>query len=218
MIQWQDLTTYVQQLTTADYSGHDWDHIQRVQRLSAYLATQEKVPADQYALIKAAALTHDVLDHKLAAEPELIIRRQVLQTHYQKAGFTATQRQAIFDIIEHLSFAANLQQHYQLSLAGQIVQDADRLDALGAIGIGRALYYGAKTKAPMYDPNVTARTDLNAHNYRRQVPVLTHFEEKLFKLPALMNTKSAQQLAQERVEYMHHFVQEFQHEWHFGEK
>nr|WP_125607070.1 HD domain-containing protein [Lapidilactobacillus bayanensis] len=196
-----------------DHSGHDVAHIQRVVNLARYLLKAHP-EADQEIVLVAAA-THDILDDKLVTD--VAAKREELLTIYRAAGLTEEQVAAILAIIDHMSYSKNLQQHYQLSIDGQLVQDADRLDALGAIGIGRTFYYGAHTGAPMYDPTIAPRTNLTKQDYRQKSPVLNHFYEKLFKLGDLMNTAEAKDLAAQRIQFMHEFVDTFKHEWEFDE-
>lgn len=207
------IRAYVNDQMAQDHSGHDVDHINRVLNLARYLLKAH--PEADQEIVQVAAATHDILDDKLVAD--VAAKRQELQTIYQQAGLTSAQVTAVFAIIEHMSYSKNLQHHYQLTLEGQIVQDADRLDALGAIGIGRTFYYGAHTGAPMYDPTIAPRTDLTKQDYRQKSPVINHFYEKLFKLGDLMNTPEAKALAAQRIKFMQEFVDTFKHEWEFDE-
>ncbi|GEL13732.1 phosphohydrolase [Lapidilactobacillus concavus] len=204
------IQAFVEARMATDHSGHDVAHIQRVAQLCDVLLTN--YPEADAAITMSAAWTHDILDDKLVADIAPV-RRQLMTT-YAEAGLTADQIAAITAITAHLSFSANLKQHYQLSLEGQIVQDADRLDALGAIGIGRAFYYGAHTGAPMYDPDIAPRTTMTKADYRQKSPVINHFYEKLFKLGDLMNTPEAKKIADERITFMQTFVSQFKSEWH----
>lgn len=112
-----------------------------------------------------------------------------------------------------MSFSDNLGQKYKLSLEGQIVQDADRLDAIGAIGIARTFYYGGAHGHILYDPEIQPREKMTHDEYRDNKTVINHFYEKLFKLKDDMNTPLAQKIAVERTEYMKSFVNEFKKEW-----
>ncbi len=126
------------------------------------------------------------------------------------AGASAGQQQAVLAIIDHMGFKANLAGHQVLSLEGQLVQDADRIDALGAIGIARAFMYGGAHGSKMYDPALPPRQQLDAASYRHgETTVLNHFEEKLFKLAAQMNTPAGKKVAAQRTAVMRRFVTEF---------
>lgn len=213
MINFEMIHNYVVEQMAQDHSGHDVAHIERVVNLARHLLKRQ--PEAHQEIVLVAAATHDILDDKLVAD--VVAKRAELLTTYQQSGLTAKQIAAVLDIIDHMSYSKNLKTHYQLTLDGQIVQDADRLDALGAIGIGRTFYYGAHTGAPMYDPRVAPRTELNKADYRQQSPVINHFYEKLFKLGDLMNTEEAKTIAAQRIRFMQEFVQTFKNEWEFDD-
>ena len=205
------IAAFAQQQSSNDHTGHDWAHLQRVTALTQQLLGD--YPAVDQNVALTAAYTHDILDEKLVSSEAAVVLRTELITKYQQAGLTKKQIAAVFEIIDHLSYSKNLKTHWQLSLAGQIVQDADRLDALGAVGIGRTFYYGAAKGAPMYDPQVPPRTALTHQAYREVTPVLNHFYEKLFKLASLMNTPEAKAEAERRTVFMKQFVAAFKAEW-----
>jgi len=119
----------------------------------------------------------------------------------------------IFDIIENMSYRKNLTGKKTLSLEGQIVQDADRLDAIGAIGIGRTFYYGGNKHNIMHDPTILPRTVINEENYKLPNTVINHFYEKLFLLKDMMNTEKAKKLAISRHNLLVEFVKQFENEW-----
>ena len=120
----------------------------------------------------------------------------------------------VFAIIDHLSFSKNLSEKQVLSQEGQIVQDADRLDAIGAIGIARTFYYGGHVGNPMYDPELPPRTQMDAAAYRSErSTVINHFYEKLLLLESKMNTETGRRLARKRTAFMEQFLQEFFDEW-----
>lgn len=200
------LTTYADAVAKHDASGHAADHIKRVVATARQLLTQ--TPQADPEITLAAATLHDTYDDKLVADVSAAKAQTALQL--VKAGASVKQQQAIFDIIDHMSYKANLAHHFTLSLEGQLVQDADRLDAIGAIGIARTFMYGGAHGSVMYDPALPPRTALTAQAYRQTPsPVLNHFEEKLFKLAAQMNTPAAKTLALARTQVMHDFVAEF---------
>lgn len=192
-----------------DHSGHDFQHIRRVvanaqQLLAAY-------PQVDAFTVLATAYLHDYYDEKLVADPATV-KTALSEELQHTVGLKAAQIQPIFFIIDHMSFAKNIDTHQSLDLAGQIVQDADRLDALGTVGIFRAIRYGAAHNNPDYDPAILPRQELTAANYRQPSTVVNHFYEKLFKLAATMNTPAAQQIARQRTAFMHQFLAEYFHE------
>ncbi|WP_392565974.1 HD domain-containing protein [Utexia brackfieldae] len=200
---------YTQQKLAHDYSGHDFSHIERVVNLCHRILPTEPTANDFVVLM--SAYLHDVIDDKvvensLAAKNELLL-------FLQELSILPDEQIAILEIIEKMSYCKNLTQKQALSLEGMIVQDADRLDAIGAIGIGRTFYYGGNKKNQMHDLNQAARADLTEVDYRHSNTVINHFYEKLFLLQAQMNTEAAKQLAQERHQFMLDFVARFEKEW-----
>ncbi|MFD1318672.1 HD domain-containing protein [Loigolactobacillus zhaoyuanensis] len=201
-------TTYMQQVLGSDHSGHSVDHIQRVVHLTTTLCQQEQVAA--FVPLMAATL-HDVIDDKVVSDVEQA--RQALSNFLGAQQVSTADQNEIWLIIDRLSFSKNLDQKQELPLNGQIVQDADRLDAIGAIGIARTFYYGGHTGAPLYDPAVKPRTQLDKATYRKQSPVINHFYEKLLLLQDSMNTASAKKIAAQRQQVMLTFLDEFKAEW-----
>ncbi|AMV68703.1 HD domain protein [Pediococcus damnosus] len=192
-----------------DKTGHDYAHIQRVVKMAQRLA-QGSAQGRLFVVLVSAEL-HDVIDEKIVADQTKAENevRSFLEAHQV---FQAD-IDAIFAIITHMSFSKNLEHHYQLTLEGQIVQDADRLDAIGAIGIGRAFYYGGAHGHIMYDPKIAPRQKMTHDEYRQNETVINHFYEKLLKLADLMNTSAAKQAAQHRTAVLEDFLQEFKAEW-----
>ncbi|MCD2256707.1 HD domain-containing protein [Agrilactobacillus fermenti] len=201
---------YTQQQLQQATPDHDFAHAQRVAKMAVQIQQHDFVQLDPE-LLQTTAYVHDLIDDKVVTDP--LKAQQKLQQQLQKLHFSPPQINEIFDIITHLSFSKNLQQHYHLSPIGKVVQDADRLDALGAIGIARAFYYGGKRNEPLYNPDIKPRQLKNKAEYRQTGTVINHFYEKLFQLPEQMNTVYAQKLAQERVNLMHQFVDQFKADW-----
>ena len=133
---------------------------------------------------------------------------------FTPAGLSASDQDNVFFAIEHLSFSKNIDRHYRLSLEGEYVQDADRLESLGAMGIARAFVYSGKHDDKIYDPEIPPMELVSHDQYRNhEETTINHFYEKLFKLEGLMNSGAAQKEARRRTEYMRDFVREFRHEW-----
>ncbi|WP_392560547.1 HD domain-containing protein [Orbus mooreae] len=200
---------YVQQKLANDYSGHDMAHIERVVHLAKKI--QQSEPQSNEFIIIIAAYLHDVIDDKVienvqAARQELI--GFIEQQHVDKNDL-----QEIMTIIDNMSFSKNLTEKKSLSLEGKIVQDADRLDAIGAIGIGRTFLYGGKKKHIMHDPHAMPRNKMSVEDYRQPSTVINHFYEKLFLLKDQMNTSMGMQIAQERHRFLVEFVDRFEQEW-----
>ena len=130
--------------------------------------------------------------------------------------FTSAQIEEISFIITHMSFAHSLQnKNLQLPLSGQIVQDADWLDAIGAIGITRAIYYGGHHGEKIYNPKLLPRTNMTKEEYRNldDETIINHFYEKLLKLKDMLNTPTAKKIAEHRQQVMLDFLTEFKNEW-----
>ena len=207
----ENVKAFVKQKLSHDFSGHDMAHIERVVKLANKILNHQ--PQANAFIVLMSAYLHDVIDEKVIADVDNAINE--LQGYLRSLNLTTEEMRAIFDIIENMSYRKNLSQKTTLSLEGQIVQDADRLDAIGAIGIGRTFYYGGNKHNIMHDPNILPRTKLNEDNYKQPNTVINHFYEKLFLLKDMMNTQTAKQIAEQRHEILVKFVKQFEQEW-FG--
>lgn len=204
-----NVKAFVKQKLSHDFSGHDMAHIERVVKLANKILNHQ--PQANAFIVLMSAYLHDVIDEKVIADVNNAINE--LQDYLRSLNLTTEEMRAIFDIIENMSYRKNLSQQAILSLEGQIVQDADRLDAIGAIGIGRTFYYGGNKHNIMHDPNILPRTKLNEDNYKQPNTVINHFYEKLFLLKDMMNTQIAKQIAEQRHEILVKFVKQFEQEW-----
>lgn len=214
MTQEEQLMAYAQKVLGKDASGHNMDHIRRVVATTKTLL--KGTPAADATIALAAATLHDTYDDKLVADVAAAKKRTVAAM--TAAGLTAAQRTAVLAIIDHMSFKASLAGKQPLSLEGQLVQDADRLDAIGAIGIARTMMYGGAHATRLYDPALPPRTQLDAASYRQgESTIINHFHEKLLHLAAQMNTPAARRLAAHRQQVMTDYLAEFGAEWR-GEK
>ena len=194
--------------------GHDWFHIERVYKNALSIADNESC---NLTVVKLAALLHDIADSKFHNGDETIgpkIAREFLES---KNLDEATIEHVIL-IIENMSFkGGNFEKKFS-SIELDIVQDADRLDAMGAIGIARAFNYGGFKNRPLYNPNIAPNLHLSKEEYKNSVsPTINHFYEKLLLLKDKMNTETGKQIAQERHHYMEGFLSQFYAEWD-GEK
>lgn len=203
------LRTYVKAQLQDDTTGHDFAHIERVVALAETIAEQTDGVNEK--IIITAAYLHDVIDDKLVDDVDK--QKASVQTKLKSLAYTDAEIDAVMDVITHMSYSANLVHQYSLSIDGQIVQDADRLDAIGAIGVARAMYFGGHFGDTIYDPAQTPRQNMDKSEYRQHTTVINHFYEKLFKLPNLMNTSAAKQIATNRQKFMQEFVNEFIDEW-----
>lgn len=189
-------------------SGHDWWHIHRVTELAKRIAAAEK--ADLF-ICELAALLHDLADEKLVDDPEAGMKR----TENWMLENDATEEEAahVMEIISTLSFKGGAGKP-MTTLEGKVVQDADRLDAIGAIGIARTFVYSGKKGRPMYDPNIPVRQEMTPEEYRNgKDTAINHFHEKLLKLKDLLNTDSGLAIAERRHAFMEEFLERFDREW-----
>ncbi|MGZ4111423.1 MAG: HD domain-containing protein [Tumebacillaceae bacterium] len=191
-----------------DSSGHDWWHIYRVTQMARRIAEEEG--ADAF-LCELAALLHDVADEKLNESEEAGMRK--VRTWLEANEVDAQTTADVLEIISTMSFKGGNRPPMR-TLEGRIVQDADRLDAIGAQGIARVFAYSGAKGQLSHDPNLPPRTDMTAAEYRQgKSTAINHFYEKLLLLKDNMNTKTAKRLAGERHAYMEAFLEQFYAEW-----
>lgn len=191
-------------------SGHDWWHVFRVWNLAKHIG--EKENADMFT-VELTALLHDVADWKFHDGDETAgpkTARKILS----ELGVDTKIIDHVADIILHMSFKGAGVESKITTLEGKVVQDSDRLDAIGAIGIGRTFAYGGSKNRPMYDPAIkpTMHTTKEAY-FKSASPTINHFYEKLLLLKDLMNTKTAREMAESRHDYMEAFLDQFFKEW-----
>ncbi|MGM9927454.1 MAG: HD domain-containing protein [Bacillus sp. (in: firmicutes)] len=205
---------FVKERLYGEGSGHDWWHIQRVCNLATYIARKEE--ADLF-IVEMTALLHDIEDWKFvdAEQGKPILTEQFLQSLSLSQETIA----AILNIIQTMSYKGGVVDSTQQTIEGKVVQDADRLDAMGAIGIARAFAFGGNRNRQMYDPSIkpasfqTLEEIKSAENH-----TINHFYEKLLKLKDRMNTDTAKEIAEKRHTFMEQFLDEFYEEWHFHEE
>lgn len=191
--------------------GHDWSHSERVLNTCRYI--QRKEAAGDIEVIELAAILHDIADTKFHKGSESD-GGDMAYDYLLKLGLSAVKAEHIRLIINSLSFKNSLENTYKKSIEFQIVQDSDRLDAMGAVGIARAFNYGGLKNRALYDPEIKPQTYTSTEEYKKSTaPTLNHFYEKLFLLKDLMNTKTGRELAEERHEYMLSYVERFKDEW-----
>jgi uncharacterized protein len=192
-------------------NGHDWWHVYRVWKMATRLAEEES-GADLF-VVELGALLHDIADWKFHdADLEAGPRRA--SEWLSGLGVDPDVRDKVVEIVRHVSFRGGTNKHEIQTLEGKIVQDADRLDAVGAIGIARAFAYGGSINEPMYDP---ARKPQNFKTFEEfknsTTTTVNHFYEKLLKLKDRLNTNAARRVAQHRHTYVEQFLEEFYAEW-----
>lgn len=201
---------YVQHELAQDSSGHDWWHIYRVWRNAINISQHEQ--ADSF-VVQLAALLHDIADWKLHDGDEDIGPR-LAGEWLKKCGVDENTIVHVCAIVREVSFKGAGVGTKINTIEGMIVQDADRLDAIGAIGIGRTFTYGGHKGRPMYDPHLRPTLHASFEQYKNShSPTINHFYEKLLLLKDLMNTNTARVIAQNRHEFMKVFLDRFYEEW-----
>lgn len=190
--------------------GHDWFHIERVYKNALLIAEEEEC---NLTVVKLSALLHDIADSKFHNGDETIgpkVAREFLESQNVSEDIILH----VIAIIENISFkGGNFEKKYH-SKELEIVQDADRLDAIGAIGIARAFNYGGFKNRPLYNPNIQPNLNMSKEEYKNsESPTLNHFYEKLLLLKDKMNTITGKKLAQKRHDFMITFLSQFYSEW-----
>ena len=204
----ENALAYVQEQFAKEYSGHDYFHTLRVYKMATRIAQSEGADLP---VVQLAALLHDVDDRKLS--PQTYQSQANAHRFLQENGVDLPEIERICRIIRQVSFSANGAAAPD-TLEGKCVQDADRLDAIGAIGAARAFAYGGSHGRPMHDPAVAPDVDMTAEQYAKsQSTTVNHFYEKLFKLTAMMQTPTAIAIAQAREAYMRAYLEHFMAEW-----
>ena len=199
---------FITELFAGDFSGHDADHTLRVYRLAVHLAEAEGADGETVAL---AALLHDADDRKLS--PETCEGKLRARGFLEKEGLPEDRIREILTIIGQVSFRGT-DSVVPDTVEGKCVQDADRLDAIGAVGIGRAFAFGGSRGRSMYDPaDVPGEMPDGATYEARSGSTVAHFYEKLLHLESMMNTDTARAMARERHRFMEAFLEEFLAEW-----
>lgn len=203
---------FVEKYMKGDASGHDFHHTLRVLHVAETIAREEKkskkVDLEDVRLI---ALLHDVDDRKLS--PQTHENLDNARNFLKENGASGEKMELILDSIRKLSFKGT-GKTVPDSIEGKIVQDADRLDAIGAIGIARAFAFGGSRGREMYDPDEPPQRNMDAESYHASKGhTINHFYEKLLLLKDLMNTETGKAMAQHRHGYMESFLEEFYGEW-----
>ena len=199
---------YAKRVLSSDTTGHDWSHIERVVNTTKTIAEAEE--ADLF-ICEAAAILHDVIDDKIVQDPADALKE--LKKFLTSIEVAPDESEAIESIITRMSFK-NHQENQELSLEGRVVQDADRLDAIGAIGIARVMCYSGSTGRSIHHPDMKPRKQMTAEEYRNgESTAIMHFYEKLLKLKDLMNTDYGKKLAKGRHAFLETYLEQFYAEW-----
>ena len=210
----ENTISFVKQKLENAEGGHDWFHIERVYKNSILISKDEN--CDEL-IVQLGALLHDIADSKFHNGDETVgpkVAREFLESQNVSEEIIVH----VINIIENISFkGGNFEKKFS-SKELDIVQDADRLDAIGAIGIARVFNYGGFKNRPLYNPEIAPNLTMTKEEYKNNVaPTLNHFYEKLLLLSDKMNTETGKKIAQKRHEYMEGFLEQFYAEWN-GEK
>ena len=199
----------VKELMSGEATGHDWYHVDQVRKMALRIAETEGGDKE---IIELAALAHDVGDRKFHSSEEEGERKT--RDLLNECGFSTDVSEKVMDIIHKLSFKGAGVVDEMPTVEGRIVQDADRLYALGAIGIARTFAYGGAKGRPIYDPEIPAERHASKEAYYGSVsPTINHFYEKLLLLKGRINTATAKEIAERRHAYMEGFLEQFYAEW-----
>ena len=203
-----DAICYIKTIFQNDYSGHDYFHTLRVYKTATKIAEQENA---NLLIVQLVALLHDVDDIKLS--PETYANKDRTVSFLRRRDISEAMIKTISDIIDDVSYKG-ADSTAPKTIEGKCVQDADRLDAIGAIGIARAFAYGGSHNRIIHDPDIKPLIHMNADEYQKNISTtINHFYEKLFLLKDLMNTATAKKIADQREDYMKAYISEFLDEW-----
>ena len=211
----EETKEFVKKSLEGESTGHDWWHCYRVWKTAVEIA--EKENADLF-VVELAALLHDIADWKLNATDESENPRKIREW-LENLGVDENAISHVADIVLTMSYKGPTTKSPMKTLEGMIVQDADRLDALGAIGIARCFATGQKFGQVLHDPNIKPQLNISAEEYKKQYTgqrkntTVNHFYEKLFLLKGQFNTEAARQIAEERHKFMEQFLDRFYKEW-----
>ena len=190
--------------------GHDWFHIERVYKNSLLISKNENV--DVF-IVQLGALLHDIADSKFHNGDETV-GPKVAREFLFNINVDSKAIEHVIHIIENISFKGGNEAQKFHSKELDVVQDADRLDAIGAVGIARCFNYGGFKNRPLYNPDIKPNLNMSKEAYKSSIaPTINHFYEKLLLLKDKMNTKTGHKIALQRHEYMESFLKQFYREW-----
>ncbi len=206
----QKTVDYVKETLKEAEGGHDWWHIYRVWELSKEIAKLEEV---DMLIVELGALLHDIADSKFHGGDEEIGARKA-RVFLASLDLPEEIIIHIENIVSNISFKGGKEKQRFKSVELDVIQDADRLDAMGAIGIARTFNYGGYKGKELYNPEIKPNLNMTKQQYKSSTaPTLNHFYEKLLLLKDRMNTETGRQMAKHRHEFMERFLEEFYKEW-----
>jgi uncharacterized protein len=207
-----DLTeAFVKDTLAAAEGGHDWFHIDRVRKLALHIAREEGNV--DLVVVELGALLHDIADSKFHDGDEEVGPR-VAREWLENQNVALETIEHVENIVRHISFKGSLEGQQWMSPELAVVQDADRLDGMGAIGIARTFNYGGHKGRALYDPAVPPKQGMSKEEYKASTaPTLNHFYEKLLLLKDRMNTATGRKMAAGRHQFMEQYLEQFYQEW-----
>lgn len=206
----QNTVAFVKEKLEGAEAGHDWFHIERVWKLSKKIAAVETCNLE---VVELSALLHDIADPKFHEGDETLALK-ISQEFLEGQNVSGEVIDQILFIIKNISFKNRGEIPDFLPIELQIVQDADRIDAIGAIGIARTFNYGGFKNNLMYHPEIQPKLNMTKEEYKKSTgTTINHFYEKLLLLKDLMNTDTGKKLAEERHDFMLNFLDQFSREW-----
>jgi len=204
-------TQFVKETLAGAEGGHDWWHIYRVWKTAEHIAKEES--GVDMLVVELGALLHDIADEKFHSGDEEVGPRMTSE-FLITLNLDKNTIEHVENIVRHISFKKNLDGQKWTSPELAVVQDADRLDSLGAIGIARAFSFGGHVGNAIHDPNIKPNPNMSKEERKKSnTPTLNHFYEKLLLLKDLMNTKTGIEMAEERHKYMEKYLEQFYAEW-----
>tara|TARA_B110000259_G_scaffold75980_1_gene89188 strand:+ start:402 stop:1046 length:645 start_codon:yes stop_codon:yes gene_type:complete len=205
-----DTITFVKQELKNAEGGHDWWHIERVWKTAKHIAKTEQV---DLLVVELSALLHDIADSKFHDGDESI-GPQKASAFLHTLEIEENVINHVIHIIENISFKGGKEAQTFQSMELDVVQDADRLDALGAIGIARTFNYGGFENREIYNPTIPSNLNMTKEEYKKSTaPSINHFYEKLLLLQELMNTATGKAMAAKRHQFMESYLEQFYSEW-----
>ena len=208
----QNTISFVKKTLEHAEGGHDWFHIERVYNTSKFIAEHENTNT---LVVELSALLHDIADPKFHDGDESV-GPKLAKTFLESQQVDIATINHVVNIIQHMSFKNSLENNGAVftSKELEVVQDADRLDAIGAIGIARAFNYGGFKNRALHDPKIAPNLQMTKEEYKAsKAPTINHFYEKLLLLKDRMNTKTGKRLARQRHQFMETFLDQFFGEW-----
>lgn len=206
----ENIVEFVKEKLKGAEAGHDWYHIERVWKLSKKIAETEDCNLE---VVELAALLHDIADPKFHNGDETValkVSREFLESRHAPEDII----KSVLFIIKNISFKNRAEAPENLPIELKIVQDADRIDAIGAIGVARTFNFGGFKNNLMYDPEIKPNLNMSKEEYKKSNgTTINHFYEKLLLLKDLINTPKGKEIAAERHDFMLQFLDQFYKEW-----